>query len=157
MEPEGDVGRQAEGDGAAQPPAQPETRMKSGDGSRSLGSARLIAIVEDDHALAATFQQALKQERGWDAIVLGDGQEALRQLPEVRPDMILLDVALPGLDGISLYRMLRGRRETQNTPILIVTASREWEVRRYGLEPRQFLHKPFDIDELLTAVERLLP
>src|SRR5689334_1504404 len=95
--------------------------------------ARLIDIVEDDDTLASTFQQVLEEERGWSTMVVGDGEEALRILPAARPDMILLDVTLPGLDGVSLYRMLRGRRETAATPILIVTASHEWELQRLGL------------------------
>jgi DNA-binding response OmpR family regulator len=148
---------QAKDDGLSQPHARGEANTPDGARRLTRQSGTLIAIVEDDDALANIFKQALKQERGWDAIVLGDGQEALRRLPEVRPDMILLDVALPGLDGISLYRMLRGRPETQDTPILIVTGYPDWEVRRHGLEPRQFLRKPCEIDELLSAVEQLLP
>jgi len=97
-----------------------------------------------------------EEERGWDTMVVGDGQEALRVLPEAHPDMILLDMTLPGLDGISLYRMLRARRETATTPILIVTAHHAWELQRNGLEPHQLLRKPFDIDELLTAIETLM-
>jgi DNA-binding response OmpR family regulator len=120
-------------------------------------AARLIAIVEDDALLATTFRQVMEEERGWTTLVLGDGEEALHALPAAQPDMILLDMTLPGLDGVSLYRMLRARRETWDTPILIVTASHEWELQRLGLEPRQLLRKPFDLDQLLAAVERLLP
>lgn len=119
-------------------------------------TSRLIAIVEDDDVLATTFRQVLEEERGWATMVLGDGEEALRVLPSARPDMILLDVTLPGLDGVSLFRMLRARRETWATPILIVTASHDWELQRLGLEPHQWLRKPFDLDDLLGAVERLL-
>lgn len=116
----------------------------------------LIAIVEDDNMLASTFKQVLEEERGWATMVVGDGEEALRTLPTAQPDMILLDVTLPGLDGVSLYRMLRGRRETKATPILIVTASHDWELRRLGLEAHTVLRKPFDLDDLLAAIERLL-
>jgi DNA-binding response OmpR family regulator len=123
---------------------------------RATRSGTLIAIVEDDSILASTFQQVLEEERGWDTMVVGDGEEALHVLPSAQPDMILLDVTLPGLDGVSLYRMLRGRRETWATPILIVTASHEWELQRLGLEANALLRKPFDIDDLLAAVERLL-
>jgi DNA-binding response OmpR family regulator len=119
-------------------------------------SGTLIAIVEDDATLASTFQQVLEEERGWDTLIFGDGEEALHTLPAAKPDMILLDVSLPGLDGVSLYRMLRARRETFATPILIVTASHDWELQRLGLEANALLRKPFDLDELLSAVENLL-
>jgi DNA-binding response OmpR family regulator len=123
---------------------------------RATRSGTLIAIVEDDTMLASTFQQVLEEERGWETMVVGDGAEALHVLPSAQPDMILLDVTLPGLDGVSLYRMLRGRRETWATPILIVTASHEWELQRLGLEAHALLRKPFDLDDLLAAVEKLL-
>lgn len=132
--------------------SQPGAEMACG----ATRASRLIAIVEDDGMLAAMFRQALEEERGWATLVLSDGAEALRVLPVARPDMILLDMTLPGLDGVSLFRMLRGRRETSSTPILIVTARHEWELRRLGLEPHQWLRKPFDLDDLLAAVERLL-
>jgi DNA-binding response OmpR family regulator len=119
-------------------------------------SAALIAIVEDDDLLATMLRQVLEEEGGWETLVVGDGAEALHVLPAARPDIILLDVALPGLDGVSLYRMLRGRRETWSTPILIVTASHDWELRRLGLESQAFLRKPFDLDDLLAAVEQVL-
>lgn len=117
---------------------------------------KLIAVVEDDEILAQTFCEVLQEERGWATLVLGDGEDALRVLPEIRPDMILLDMTLPGLDGVSLYRMLRARRETAATPILIVTGSHEWELQRVGLEPGQLLRKPFNVEDLIIAVEALL-
>jgi DNA-binding response OmpR family regulator len=123
---------------------------------RASRSGTLIAIVEDDSTLASTFQQVLEEERGWDTLVVSDGEEALHVLPIAQPDMILLDVTLPGLDGVSLYRMLRARRETWATPILLVTASHEWELKRLGLEAHALLRKPFDLDDLLTAIENLL-
>jgi DNA-binding response OmpR family regulator len=123
---------------------------------RAARSGTLIAIVEDDSTLASTFQQVLEEERGWDTLVVSDGEEALHVLPTAQPDMILLDITLPGLDGVSLYRMLRARRETWATPILLVTASHEWELKRLGLEAHALLRKPFDLDDLLAAIEQLL-
>ena len=119
-------------------------------------TTRLIAIVEDDRTTAATYQHLLEEEGGWRTLVLSDGEEALHRLPEARPDLILLDMTLPGLDGASLYRLLRARPETAHTPILIVTASQDWKLRRVGLEPRAYLRKPFNIADLLGAVEALL-
>lgn len=116
----------------------------------------LIAIVEDDRALATTYQHVLEEEGGWQTLTFSDGEEALRQLPEVRPDLILLDFTLPGVDGATLYRLLRVRPLTASTPILIVTASQDWMLRRAGLEPREFLRKPFELDTLLAAIESLL-
>jgi DNA-binding response OmpR family regulator len=157
MQPGQNMDRQAtSADTSGQTAQQLAGEQSASDGPPVAGSARLIAIVEDDTMLATTFKQVLEEERGWDTMVVGDGQEALRVLPEAHPDMILLDMTLPGLDGISLYRMLRARRETATTPILIVTAHHAWELQRSGLEPHQLLRKPFDIDDLLTAIETLM-
>lgn len=131
----------------------PEYKAHEAAGPRT---AKLIAIVEDDETLAKTFQDVLEVESGLATRVLGDGEEAMRVLPALRPDLIVLDVKLPGLDGISLYRMLRARRETGTTPILIVTASAEWELQRHGLDPVRLLRKPFELDDLLSAVTTLL-
>lgn len=117
---------------------------------------RLIAIVEDDKLLAVTYKQAIEDDGRWRTLVVGDGQDALHQLPGAHPDLILLDYALPGLDGASLYHLLRARPETATTPVLIVTASHEWELRRAGLEPLEYLRKPFELDQLLRAIETLL-
>ena len=155
------AGRAGEHDSLDAGVALPTTSTTASRSAKEMAGAptrasRLIAIVEDDGVLAAAFRSALEDERGWATLVLSDGAEALRELPVARPDVILLDMTLPGLDGVSLFRMLRGRRETASTPILIVTARQEWELRRLGLEPHQWLRKPFDLDDLLAAVERLL-
>jgi DNA-binding response OmpR family regulator len=126
-------------------------------GSTTLPS-KLIAVVEDDRELATLFQAALEEFGLWRVVLLHDGAEAFQHLPTLRADLIVLDVGLPNLDGISLYRMLQGHRATSQTPILIVTASYEWQLRRQGLEPDTIavLRKPFDMDNLLERVKRLL-
>ena len=137
-------------------PTEPSADHNAQDAHHPRRSKPLIAIVEDDRPLATTYQQVLEQEGGWQTLIVCDGEEALRQLPQTRPDLILLDYNLPGLDGATLYRLLRARPPTALTPILIVTASPDWVLRRAGLEPREYLHKPFDLDDLLAAIESLL-
>ena len=127
-----------------------------------MGSAtppsKLIAVVEDDRALAALFQAALEEYGLWRVVLLHDGAEAVQHLPTLHADLIILDIGLPNLDGISLYRMLQGHRATSQTPVLFVTASYEWQLRRQGLEPGApaVLRKPFDMNDLLERVMELL-
>lgn len=120
--------------------------------------AKLIAVVEDDQNLATLFQETLEEFGLWRVVLLHDGAEAFQHLPTLHADLILLDVGLPGLDGISLYRMLRGHRATCQTPILFVTASYEWQLRRQGIEPdtTAVLRKPFNMNDLLERVAELL-
>lgn len=117
---------------------------------------KLIAIVEDDPKVADLFSAVLGHEGRWRLRVFSDGQEAQRQLPELRADLILLDVGLPNLDGVSLYKILRGHSETKHIPIVVITGIHEWELHRMGLQPGLFLRKPFKIQELLFMIEALL-
>jgi DNA-binding response OmpR family regulator len=71
--------------------------------------------------------------------------------------LILLDVGLPNLDGVSLYKILRGHSNTKNTPIVIITGSYDWELHRMGLQSGFLLRKPFNVHELLDIIEALLP
>jgi len=73
----------------------------------------LIAIVEDDAALAGMFRDMLGYAGNWRLHIFSDGQEARTTLPELRADLILLDVGLPNLDGASLYKILRGHSNTK--------------------------------------------
>ena len=121
-------------------------------------ASKLIALIEDDEDLATLVRMALEEAGSWRVVVIHDGDEAFKYLPKLQADLILLDVNLPGLDGISLYRILQGHRATRQTPVLLVTASQEWQLRRQGIETcsTAILWKPFDLDDLLERVEGML-
>ena len=124
---------------------------------RSVGSEKLIAIVEDDAKLAVMFYDMLGHVGGWRLRFFSDGQDARACLPELGAHLILLDVGLPNLDGASLYKILRGHSNTKNTPIIVITGSYDWELQRMGLQSGLFLRKPFQMDELLRMIHALLP
>lgn len=92
----------------------------------------------------------------WRVCTFSDGQKAKDQLPGLGPDLILLDVGLPGLDGGSLYKILRGHSNTKNTPVIVITASHDWELHRMGLQTGFLLRKPFNMRELVDIVQALL-
>ena len=117
----------------------------------------LIAIVEDDAALAGMFSDILGYAGNWRLHIFSDGQEARTTLPELRADLILLDVGLPNLDGASLYKILRGHSNTKNTPIIVITGSHDWELHRMGVQTGLLLRKPFEMEELLRMIRALLP
>ncbi|HEV2579850.1 MAG TPA: response regulator [Ktedonobacteraceae bacterium] len=117
---------------------------------------KVIAIVEDDSTLAGWFRDALEYEGHWQLRFFSDGQLAMRELPELCADLILLDVGLPNLDGASLYKILRGHSNTRSTPIIVITGSRDWELHRMGLSAGLFLRKPFRRKELLVMIQALL-
>jgi two-component system response regulator MprA len=114
----------------------------------------LILVVEDDVRLAATLARVLAAE-GHEVSVAGDGVEALRRARERPPDLVILDVMLPGLDGIAVCRRLRA---TAQFPILLLTALGGTEERVRGLDSGadDYLVKPFAYQELLARVRALL-
>ncbi|HEY8634643.1 MAG TPA: response regulator transcription factor [Candidatus Dormibacteraeota bacterium] len=113
-----------------------------------------ILVVEDDGRLAATLERVLAAE-GHDVEVAGDGLEAVRRAREHPPDLVVLDVMLPGLDGIGVCRRLRA---TAQFPILLLTALGGTEERVKGLDSGadDYLVKPFAYQELLARVRALL-
>src|SRR5206468_4699153 len=116
--------------------------------------ASRILVVEDDPRLAATLDRVLAAE-AYDVEVAGDGNEALRRA-RARPfDLVVLDVMLPGLDGIAVCKRLRAAGPV---PILRLTALGGTEERVRGLDSGadDYLVKPFAYEELLARVRALL-
>jgi two-component system, OmpR family, response regulator MprA len=116
-------------------------------------SARIL-VVEDDGRLAATLQRLLTSE-GHDVAIAAGGPEALRLARERAFDLVVLDIMLPGMDGIGVCRRLRA---TGAVPILLLTALAGTEERVRGLDSGadDYLVKPFAYEELLARVRALL-
>src|SRR2546421_2209767 len=118
-----------------------------------MGSSRIL-VVEDDPRLAATLERVLSAE-SHDVQVAGDGHEALRRARGRPFDLVVLDIMLPGLDGIAVCRRLRAAGPV---PILLLTALGGTEERVRGLDSGadDYLVKPFAYEELLARVRALL-
>lgn len=116
--------------------------------------AEKILVVEDERALQETLEYNLKRQ-GYEVQVAGDGILALDLAREFQPDIILLDVMLPGMDGFELCRRLR---QEMNTPVLMLTARTEEIDRVVGLEvgADDYMTKPFSMRELLARVKAML-
>jgi two-component system, OmpR family, response regulator MprA len=117
-------------------------------------AASRILVVEDDGRLAATLERVLMAE-GHQVELARDGMDALRRARDHPPDLVVLDVMLPGLDGIGVCRRLRA---TSQFPILLLTALGGTEERVRGLDSGadDYLVKPFAYQELLARVRALL-
>jgi len=113
-----------------------------------------VLVVEDDLRLAATLDRMLAAE-GHDVEVAGDGNAALQRARERPFDLVVLDIMLPGLDGISVCRRLRS---TGSMPILLLTALGGTAERVRGLDSGadDYLVKPFAYEELMARVRALL-
>ena len=113
-----------------------------------------ILVVEDETALRETLAYNLKKE-GYEVEAVGDGRLALESARRVKPDLIVLDLMLPELDGFEVTRILR--RE-MSTPILMLTARDDEIDRVVGLEvgADDYLTKPFSMRELMARVKAQL-
>ncbi|MBF81909.1 MAG: DNA-binding response regulator [Actinobacteria bacterium] len=120
-----------------------------------MSSQNRILIAEDDEAVRSAIRRALEHE-GYEVTVAEDGARALEISKNMQPDLYLLDVMMPKVDGLSVCRTLRHRGDA--TPIIVVTARHLISDRVAGLDAGadDYLVKPFALDELLARVRALL-
>lgn len=118
-------------------------------------SPKRILVVEDDPHIAEGLQLNLKM-KGYKVNIAPDGTSGLQQWKEWRPDLIVLDIMLPGVDGLSVLRNIR--LEDERLPVLILSAKADIDDKIQGLSfgVDDYLTKPFNLDEFLLRVERLL-
>jgi len=111
---------------------------------------KTVLLVEDDGPTRNLFRDALKRA-GYSVSAVEDGLAALQSIEQKRPDLVVLDMALPRLGGRDVLRELRGNPETRNIPIIIVTGTDVSNMNeRAGV---LVLQKPFDPDMLVHAVD----
>ena len=113
-----------------------------------------VLVVEDDEAIADVLRRSLRAE-GHEVMSAGDGAEALTLSEEFVPDLVVLDLGLPRLDGLEVCRRLRAESDV---PILILTARTETDDRVEGLDSGadDYLPKPFEREELLARIRALM-
>ncbi len=121
---------------------------------RSDDSTGRVLVVEDDISIADVLRRTLRQE-GHEVRSAADGVEALRLAEEFTPDLVVLDLGLPKLDGVEVCRRIRAESDV---PILILTARTETDDRVEGLDSGadDYLMKPFERKELLARLRALL-
>ncbi|MEZ0064913.1 two-component system response regulator MprA [Streptacidiphilus sp. MAP12-20] len=114
-----------------------------------------VLVVDDEPALRDALESSLAFE-GYEVITASDGLEALDTVAEQQPDLVLLDIMMPRMDGLTAVRRLRARGET--VPVLMLTARDAVGDRVTGLDvgADDYLAKPFELDELLARVRALL-
>ncbi len=118
---------------------------------------RHVMIVEDDDSIALALEFVLGRE-GYAHERVADGAEALRLIRDRRPDLVLLDVMLPGLSGYDICHQLRGDPATAGIRILMMTArgSAQDQRRARDLGADGFVSKPFELESLRRELRRLL-
>src|SRR5262245_33448813 len=117
--------------------------------------AKHILVVDDEEAICWSLRRALEGD-GYSVSVAASAEEAMAAVAKKRPDAMILDVRLPGLDGLSALTRLR--QETGGAPIIVVTAYGNLTTAVRALEGGAFeyLAKPFDLSQALEAIDRAL-
>ena len=116
-----------------------------------------ILICDDDPAILRVLQVNLEVE-GYDTLLAHHGEEALELAHAEKPDLIILDIMMPRLDGYQTCERLKGSEETKHIPVVFLSAKAQAsdieKGKTYGVE--DYLTKPFDPDTLVETIERLL-
>jgi|DewCreStandDraft_1066081.scaffolds.fasta_scaffold01503_6 CheY-like chemotaxis protein len=119
----------------------------------------VVLVVDDEPDIRRLVSDALRLE-GYRVRTAGDGQEALQRVAEERPDLILLDLAMPAMDGTQFCHLLaRAPASTAHggrIPVILLSADRRLHEQAEELGAADYLTKPFDLDDLLAAVQRHL-
>jgi len=120
--------------------------------------ARPVVLIVDDVAANRDLIDGLLEGHGYDVVQAGDGSEALAAVRDRQPDVVLLDIDMPIMDGITVCRTIKGDPPTRLVPVVLITAASDRETRIRGLEAGadDFLTKPFDGTELLVRTRVLL-
>lgn len=113
---------------------------------------KYVLVVEDDPDLRVFVQEVL-EEAGYCVLAAGDGQDALEQASAQPPDLILLDMRMPRMDGWEFARAFRAQH-TRRVPIIVFTAATDAAQRAAQIQADGYLPKPFELTSLLAIVEQ---
>jgi len=122
--------------------------------SEAHTGVRTILVVEDDEDLGEFLVQAIRQETPHQVLHVTDGFKALKAVRSLRPDLLLLDYRLPGMNGIELYDRLHLLDESTDIPAIMLSTN--FPIHEAQKRQMMCLKKPIDLDTLLHALEKLL-
>ena len=133
-------------------------RSQSDMGTTNSVRTRVVVVVEDDKPIGELLAGVINDEEGYRAIHVTRPSDALRTMEQLTPDLLVLDVGLPGMSGLELYDRMHRDERLRSVPVMFETAvSREHasEFRKRGI--RKVLQKPFDLTELIDGIKELAP
>lgn len=118
--------------------------------------SRLILLVDDDPSIRELGAAVLSHVAGWEVALAGSGAEALEVARQRRPDLILLDLMMPDMDGYETLRELRSSAATADLPVALLTAAHDDELDQPATRGVALIRKPFDPMTLPEQVRRLI-
>jgi len=119
--------------------------------------AHKLLVVDDDKDIVESIKQSLIRE-GYEVVVAFDGEEALLKVKTDNPDVILLDLTLPKINGIEVLKEIREKHKDKWRPVIIISAENELESVKqcYALEADHYLTKPCTIENILRGVRTMI-
>lgn len=140
------TGAVAEFDGA-------QLRTPATEAVQGLRTQHIVMVVDDSLTVRRVTQRLLSRE-GYQVVLAKDGVDALQQLQAITPDVMLVDIEMPRMDGFDLTRNVRGDERTRHIPIVMITSRTAEKHRNYAMElgVNEYLGKPFQEDDLLKAI-----
>ena len=116
-----------------------------------------ILIIEDDVSVRTLLEKSLSA-RGYQVTVAKDGLDGLTTLEKARPDLIIVDIMMPRLDGMTFVKAIKGNEQTKPIPVIFLTARNDPKTMIDGINvgARFYITKPFQLEELVSKVEKAL-
>jgi DNA-binding response OmpR family regulator len=122
------------------------------------GQTRRILCIEDDSEMTDLIRLILAR-KGFEILVAGGGQVGIRKVREEKPDLVLLDLMMPDMDGWEVYQQMKADEKTKDIPVIVVTAKAQSIDKVLGLHIAKvddYIAKPFSPQELMESVEKVL-
>ena len=121
-------------------------------------ATKTIYIIEDDLTSATLIREALELEgeRSWLVHIITDGTIALQTIEVAPPDLVLLDLRMPGTDGSAIFHHLREKAETMDIPVIFISGATAYELHDSGIDDGVLLRKPVNLGILIHVVRKHL-
>lgn len=119
--------------------------------------SRRVLVVDDDTMIREVARVALESVAGWQVSTASNGAEATRRVSQEHPDVVLLDVMMPALDGPSTAALLHADPATRDVPVIFLTAKAHWTAEQFDRAPNLLgvIGKPFDPMSLADQINRI--
>ena len=119
-----------------------------------VNTNKLIAVIDDEPDFLLTISSILKR-KGF-RVITGSAESAVNPILEKSPDLILLDINLPGKSGLEICRQVKSRKSTKDIPIVIVSGNADIKHVYKGCDADNFLQKPFGVPQLINVISKYI-
>jgi len=123
-----------------------------------MANTKVVVCIEDEPEMIMLIK-AILNRKGYDVIGAINGREGLETIERVKPDLVLLDLMMPGMDGWEVYQKLKANETLQHIPVIVVTAKAQSIDKMLGLHIAKvddYIAKPFSPNELVESIEKVL-